>query len=196
MIIKRYGIVMETITDQTKDLLRKWRNAEHVRKTMIHQNIISEEEHEKWFNALNPDKNFYFIFSSSKNKIGVINLKDINDKEKTAEAGIFIGNAQFLNTPEPLYAVMAMMDFAFLYLNMNVLFASIKSNNINAIQFNKALGYTLISYDDMKEIEKYSVTKNNYFSIAKPLRTMAIRSFGDSTEIIYKGNYLEYFNWS
>lgn len=195
MIIKRYGIVMETITDQTKDLLRTWRNSEHVRNTMIYQKIISEEEHEKWFNSLNVDKNFYFVFSSGNNKIGVINLKDINHKEKTAEAGIFIGNTEFMNTPEPLYAVLALMDFAFLYLKMNVLFATVKSENENALRFNEALGYTLISKND-NGIKKFFVTKNRYFSVAHNLRKMAIRIFGESTEVVKNANLHEYFYWS
>lgn len=195
MIIHRYGITLTPVSEKNKELVRLWRNAEHVRTGMIHQEMISKKEHEQWFDRLNPEKDLYFIFSSGSEDMGVVNLKNIDVENKTAEAGIFTGNKEYLDTPQPVYTVLALMDLAFFYLGMETLFATILHSNENAVKFNHALGYMPLPQNGHTDYSRYAVSKNTYLAKAGKLRKTAIQLYGNRTEIDHITKKTEILKW-
>ena len=77
-------------------LLRYWRNLDHVRQRMVFQEIIGRDQQREWFNELNNGKVNYFIYSLDDKDIGSVHLTTLDSHEKTFEAGIFCGDQNFL----------------------------------------------------------------------------------------------------
>ncbi len=141
MQISRYGIVLQTMEQKDLEKVRIWRNSNHVRLNMKYQEIISVEMQEKWFADLDKKTNYYFIINKDEKQVGVVNLKNINYGLLQAEAGIFIGEEEHLNTLTPISATISMMEFAFDVLKLKILKAQIASSNVKAILFNESIGY-------------------------------------------------------
>ena len=141
MRITKYGISLESITENDLELMRNWRNSEHVRQNMKFKKIITSEMQANWFKQLEKANNIYFVITKDNNKIGVVNLKDINWEINTAEAGIFIGEIEHLNTLTPILATICIMEFAFEILSLKWLRAKISSSNVKTILFNESIGY-------------------------------------------------------
>ncbi len=71
MIIKKYGITLERLTEADIELVRQHRNSELIRRRMFYQNQITEEEQKKWFAKINNDLNYYFLILHKGKKIGL-----------------------------------------------------------------------------------------------------------------------------
>jgi len=142
MQFNKYGITLRSLSVSDIERVRLWRNQEFVRLNMEYQDIITAEEQKKWFSLLEKNVNHYFIFSYKNTDIGMVNLKNVNWNKLTAEAGIFIGTKEYINTYIPFVTTIILMEFAFEELKLNSLLAKIKILNKNAVLFNERLGYT------------------------------------------------------
>ncbi|MBI3519359.1 MAG: GNAT family N-acetyltransferase [Bacteroidetes bacterium] len=141
MLINRYGITLRLISEQDIEKIRQWRNQDHVRLNMQYQHPISKSEQIDWYRQLDKQYNFFFIIIYKEKEIGLIHLKDINKSDNSAEAGIFVGEKEYLNTYIPIGATVALMDFGFEDLKLTTLRAKISNQNEKAIKFNETLGY-------------------------------------------------------
>lgn len=159
MQIKKYGIELNRLTSADLETVRIWRNADHVRQAMEYRGHIDKSMQERWFIGLNAAQDFYFIIHHNNEKAGVVNLK--HSDGKCAEAGIFIGEKNFLNTLVPVAATLALMEFAFYDLELQCLKAKIATDNERAIRFNEALGYKRESGQNAQFVY-YSVNKQDF----------------------------------
>lgn len=141
MQIIDYDIELTTLKEDNLNLIREWRNMDHIRFYMEYDKEISMQEQVNWFNNLLVTNNLYFVINVKSKSIGLIHLKDINWNTKEAEAGIFIGDKEYLNTNTSILATITINDFAFNVLQLRKLKAKIKNDNQKAISFNLALGY-------------------------------------------------------
>jgi RimJ/RimL family protein N-acetyltransferase len=163
IIIECENLQLQLISKEDLEMVRGWRNEEHVLEFMEFKKIISEEDQQNWFNNLNIERNLYFKILVDKEPIGLINLKDINWEKGTAEAGIFVGNKNFMGGISPMFSVLILMKMAFKCFRMNELFAKISNKNSNAINFNRQLGYQYYSKVN-DEFDLYNCKKSNFFS--------------------------------
>ena len=167
MRIVKYGIELLSLFAKDIELVRKWRNSKHVRQNMQYTKSIKPAEQQNWFNALDKATNLYFIIVSEGKKIGLINLKEINCKLKTAEAGIFIGDTSYLNSTVPVVATLTIMDFSFYVLGLKTLRAKMNSKNEKIISFNKALGYQKEPKQRNENFHYYQTNKKSYRAATK-----------------------------
>jgi UDP-4-amino-4,6-dideoxy-N-acetyl-beta-L-altrosamine N-acetyltransferase len=155
----KYGIEFRLVlTQQDIEKLRIFRNLPHVRNQMFIKNEISIDSHFEWFDSLNVENNNYFIYGNNKEDIGVINLKDINFAAGTGEAGIFVGNQNYLNSHLNIGALLFLYDYAFFTVGLELLDAHILPTNSKAIRMNKSLGFTLTNANE----NLYSLVKSSY----------------------------------
>ena len=171
MVLSAYGIKLERLSSNDIELVRYWRNLDRVRFNMKFQDIITAEMQSNWFSNLDNVCNYYFIIKENDSKIGVVNLKDIDWNKKEAEAGIFIGDDQYLNTLTPILATISLMEFAFENLKLNSLRAKISSSNVKAILFNESIGYVKNHLQDDNDFHYYSTDENLFKSATKNIRT-------------------------
>ncbi len=171
MRLSKYGIVLESLTFEDIDLVRNWRNSDHVRLTMSYQQYIDAEAQKQWFQSLDKQSNIYLLIKEVDAKIGLINLKNINWELGSAEAGIFIGEKEYLNSLAPLLATISIMEYAFEELKLNKLRAKISRTNFKAIFFNEGIGYVKEDGQEEMDFQYYYVTPQQFINSTKSIRS-------------------------
>lgn len=161
MHINRYGITLRLINEHDIEKTRRWRNQDHVRLNMQYQKIISEDEQIDWYQKLEKHHNFFFIIIYQEKEIGLIHIKDINKEQECAEAGIFIGEKEYLGTYISIGATIILMDFGFEYLKLKTLKAKISKQNEKAIKFNESLGY-IYKTNINEDYDYYECSEENF----------------------------------
>lgn len=162
MEAERYGIRLASLKADQLEMVRQWRNADHVRPFMTYREVIHPEGQEEWFRSLQTNKDFYFIFYDGKTPVGLINLKAMHTEIKTAEAGIFTGDTRYLGSTVPLRAILVLMDLAFYFFGLEKLFARIEDHHCEAIAMNQALGYAPLPKVQETSYTHYEVTEPVY----------------------------------
>lgn len=170
MQLAAYGIVLKPLREADLELVRCWRNAEHVKLHMQYRDHITESMQQSWFRSLDKTCNYYFMIQKESEKIGVVNLKDIDWNRKTAEAGIFIGEENYLNTLVPILATVSVMEYAFESLQLKSLKAKIASANLKAILFNESIGYQKQENQPGEGFDYYSTNELLFREATKTIR--------------------------
>lgn len=170
MQVAAYGIILEPITEADLETVRRWRNAEHVKMHMQYRGHITEAMQQSWFRSLDKSCNFYFIIQKESEKVGVVNLKDIDWPHKTAEAGIFIGDENYLNTLVPVLATVSIMEYAFESLQLKSLKAKIASGNLKAVLFNESIGYQKCEEEAGEGFDYYTTNELLFREATKTIR--------------------------
>jgi UDP-4-amino-4,6-dideoxy-N-acetyl-beta-L-altrosamine N-acetyltransferase len=148
MIISEYGINLQKIDKSNLEMIRSWRNSEFVKKYMVFQDQITSEMQQKWFHNIDNVNNYYFLIIQDHEAIGLANIKDINYDLKTGESGIFMKSEDYTNSDSGVKATLALLDFAFIELNLARLYQTITKANKAAQNFNKHLGVTITKIQD------------------------------------------------
>lgn len=141
MIIRKYGIELHRIQHCDIELIRTTRNREDIRTRMFDQGIISAAQQEAWFHSIDNMYNYFFIIQHQGNRIGLIQGKDINLENRTAEGGIYIWEPTLLGSSIPAKASICFMEATFSLLLMDRVYARIRKDNPQAYRYNQALGY-------------------------------------------------------
>lgn len=136
-----YGITLKQLDFDTIQLVRNWRNQDQIRSQMEFQEVISETEQALWFQKLDKEVNQYFIIQIAGSPVGLIHLKNIDLKNRIAEAGLFIGENTYVGTGVSIGASILLLDFAFNQLSLQTIQAKVKNNNTIAKQYNQLLGF-------------------------------------------------------
>lgn len=180
MKVQRYGLVLETMSEQHLEMIRLWRNQDYIRFRMQFQKVLSSEDQLQWFHELNAQSNLYWVIRNADYPIGLVHIKNMDTE--SGEAGIFVGEPSFLDTAQPMLAILMMMEIAFYIVGLTRLRAKIHHENHKAIRFNKDLGYEL-EPNQPDGFQYYSVTFEKFEAATKGLRLNAARMFGNKTGI-------------
>ncbi len=175
MQIRRYGITLLRLTLQDIELVRNWRNHPEISRYMEYQAPISPEMQQAWFESINNHQNYFYLIIHQQKKLGLISTFNINWTNKTAHAGIFVWDENYLKTTIPVMAVLAMLDINFSVFGIQKMFIKVSKHNKQALVYNKALGYQLIVGEEEKEFQFYELSPSRYQQKTKKLRTTATK---------------------
>jgi len=150
-------------------LLRYWRNLDHVSQRMVCKNHIDRDGQRKWFAQLNKNTFKYFIFSIGMKDIGCVSLTKIDADGKLFEGGILCGDAHYLNHWINVWACIKIYDHAFFDLKLDTANATILTDNKAALSLNKSLGYKFIEeVDDCTA--RFSLKCSDYLISSEKIR--------------------------
>ena len=172
MIIKANDISLSSLRIEDIELVRSWRNHIDVRTKMIFQTEISRDMQADWYSNLS-ELDIYLLIESANNKIGLINVKNIDFKKRSGEAGIFIGSDEYRSTSLPVFATLLMMSTFFDDFGFNSLKAKVLKENQDAIDFNLMLGYEAIGSgrSGQNEYLELQVNKEDFANITTQLKS-------------------------
>lgn len=148
-------------------LVHEWRNSERVRRHMIHRDYISIQDHTNWFNNLNIDRNKYYIYSVDGVPVGMVNLKNIDDASKTAEAGMYCGNSSYVGHMINVLAPIRLYLYAFNTLLLETIHAQMLIGNEVARKLNRKIGFEECSVQG--GIVTIALNKERFFGIDRML---------------------------
>lgn len=164
--LKGNNLVLESLTPETAELVRVWRNSVPIRSQMEYQDVISEREQMKWLSSVTNDENRYFLIRYNEVPIGMIHLAHIDRVERMADTGLFIGEVSYSGTGIALEASLLLLHFAFEELGLKKVYAKIKKGNQQAENYNEFLGF-IREGEYSPGFGKWKLTEKN-FRIKEP----------------------------
>ena len=164
-VIRKYGLELTRLRHDKIELVRTWRNDRSISQYMEYREYISPEAQELWFSRIDNDENYYFIITLQNEDIGLINIKDVDHSSKCGESGIFIWDERYLNSDVSFRATFALFDFAFDDLKLNRIISHVLSDNKRAIQFNKLMGFKILSGQDNVYNQEYNLDISDYIKV-------------------------------
>jgi RimJ/RimL family protein N-acetyltransferase len=179
MRFTRFGISLERLRQEHLEFIRQWRNSDWVRPNMRYRKFIAPEDQVRWFKAMDQENNWYFVAYIGDLSFALFHIRDIDWKQERGEAGGFVGYPRFIGQPEPAETTLALMDFAFLVLQLKSLQAHYNAQQPRIAQFNQQLGY------ETEQVEadgflRASVTAERYLEHAGAFRKAALALHGPS----------------
>lgn len=128
--------------DQKKALL-EIRNSESIRKWMIDNSIISLDQHLSFIGNLEKSStNYYYAVLKSNEILGGISVTNWDSKQRTCEWGCFL-NPKFFGFGLKLGYLFIILIFH--YFSAIKIYSTVKNDNTEAMEFNKALGFRELS---------------------------------------------------
>lgn len=170
MTITNYNITLKRVDSKDLELLRTWRNSDYVKTTMLYSEYITEEMQKKWFESIDNNQNFYFIAEFQNKKVGVINVKNIQNN--SGEGGIYLASDEFENTDIVSRMVLCFNDFLFNELKLDYLYSHVKRDNKKASSSSKAQGCIENFKKSTEHVIQFKLLPENYNSKTKKIKTI------------------------
>ena len=183
MIIRKYGITLERLTEADIELVRHHRNSELIRKRMFYQKLITEEEQKRWFQSINNDFNYYFLILHKGKKIGLTHCTINSYEAGISHGGIFIWEPTAMQSHLPIIASVCATDLIFFLVKMKKSMAEVRADNKIALEYNQKFGYKIV--EALSDTDKYvlELTPENYLESAKTIREMVKKMSSDFSEL-------------
>lgn len=137
-----------------------------------------EKEREILEKLSNEGHHFSIVKLSNDELIGICGLLNVDQVNKTAEVGIFIGNKKYWNKGYGTEAINLLLDYSFNLLNLNSIFLCVHSFNKRAIACYQKCGFKEIGI----RREAYIVGGKKYDQIYMDI--LAIEFVGKIPKII------------
>lgn len=167
-VITNYGVTLRRLTQDKIELVRRWRNDPKISQYMEYREEITPDMQEKWFHKINNDKNLYYIIYYGGEDIGLINVKDIQDR--SGEGGIFIWNDRYLNSDISYRAHLALFDYLFINKIIDSITSHVLKDNPRAQRFTKYLGFRLSENQEVIYNQLYTLNRNDYLNNLNRIR--------------------------
>jgi RimJ/RimL family protein N-acetyltransferase len=182
----QFGITIERLKEIDIERLRQWRNAPHIVERHEYREFITPKMQKQWFASISNLNNLYFIIIWEGEKIGVINVKNINWETRHLESGIFIPDQRYWNTFVPSVVSVMMTDLFFRVFGWDFCYAHILKTNLQAISYNKSLGYELCDGQETVENQLYILRKENFRKKSEKLiKALAIIANEDTSAVLH-----------
>jgi hypothetical protein len=177
MRFTRFGVTLERLERGHVQTVRRWRNSSWVRPFMRHRAFIYPDEQVRWFERLDPLRDWYFFTHVGEAPFALFFVKAVDWTRKCGEAGGFVGSPKAIGGPEPAQAILALMDFAFLVLRLESLEAQYNAALPRVVRLNDQLGYRVFR-EEADGFLRARVTAPRYFACAEAFRRAAAALHG------------------
>lgn len=151
-----------------QEQVRNWRNKKAVRRFMLNQHFISKDEHFCWLKNLkkSKDKKFWVVYYQDIS-IGAVYLDQINQKKKSAQIGIYIGEDKYRGKEIGKIVLFNFLKLCFETTRVEILLAKVMKANIVAQKlyqnfFFKPVG--AIRMERNKKILLFKLTKKRWLN--------------------------------
>jgi UDP-4-amino-4,6-dideoxy-N-acetyl-beta-L-altrosamine N-acetyltransferase len=162
------NITLRKIQDKDLETIMYWRMAPDITRYMNTNPKLTMESQRKWLASINEnDAVMYWVIENNLKPIGLINLADIDWKNKTSLWGYYIGEKSERSFKLALSLEMSLYDYVFDVLDFNELHGEIFSLNEGVIKLHLLCGSHItkeVNGEVEKEGVKYDVT---HMSITK-----------------------------
>ena len=133
------------ITMADTELIVKWRNTPEVQQQFVFQKTFTNEIHQAWMQTkvFTGEVDQFIIETLPDNKpIGSVYLRDIDNRNMSAEFGIFIGETDCFGKGYGSEASQLILDYGFCVRSLHRIFLRVFSDNVRAIASYRKSGFT------------------------------------------------------
>lgn len=169
MKLEKYGIILETLSHDKIEVVRRWRNSDKIRQCMLYRDEITPEMQERWYQKIaTSQSDCFFLIVYHGRDVGLINVKDIDREARCGESGIFVWDDACLHTGVALRATLCLYDYAFETLQLDRLVGHILSDNEASRRFHLKVGFRRCAELDICEADLqnqgYVLTREDYMA--------------------------------
>jgi UDP-4-amino-4,6-dideoxy-N-acetyl-beta-L-altrosamine N-acetyltransferase len=158
--------------------LRRWRNHPDIQRHMVFRDQITWEMQERWFYGFDRAREQYSMIVHRGQRIGLTQLRHIDQAARTAEGGIIIFRPEHQNGLIPYRAAIAGLDWDFLSRGLVAVHSTVLKSNERARRFVRSLGFELVDPDPRGEILRGTLTPERYFPSARKWRAVLLADGG------------------
>ncbi|MCB9418927.1 MAG: GNAT family N-acetyltransferase [Ardenticatenaceae bacterium] len=146
-------ITLKLLTLEDLPLTREWRNHNDIRRWFFHSDIISEAQHNRWFqNYLERDDDYVFVIYEIERlcrPVGQIALYNIDWLERRAEYGrLMIGDMKARGQGLARIATDLLLEFSFSTWELSEVYLEVFADNLAAIRLYEACGFVVSKETD------------------------------------------------
>jgi RimJ/RimL family protein N-acetyltransferase len=162
MKLSRYGLSFHVLKESDIELVRQWRNDPVVANNYEYREHITPEMQQEWFKSVNNINNLYTVIEYQGEKIGVINIKNIDWETRVAEGGIFLPDPKYHQTFVPAVISYVTTEIIFVMFEWTIGYAHVMKENKSVQAFVKMLGYELLSGQEDVDNQLYQITLESF----------------------------------
>lgn len=154
-------IYLRTMEIEDTPMVVAWRNKDHVRNNFLYQRLLTEADHLNWIKTkvlTGEVVQFIIIDKENDTPVGSVYLRDIDNKQLTAEYGIFIGEESALGKGYGSECARLMTLYAKNELKLKKLFLRFVEGNVAAQKSYESAGFVL---EDRTENNVSELTKES-----------------------------------
>lgn len=137
---------LREVTEDNLAMILNWRNQDFVRNMMFSSELISMEQHVKWFNKIKlSETSLSRIFYYDKKPYGVVNFHNIDKLNNTCEWSFYIGEP---SAPKGMGTKLGVKALNYIFLEMKIrkLSAKVISYNEKSYFYHQKLGFVQEGY--------------------------------------------------
>ena len=136
------SISFKPLQPSDSDDLYSWRNSPDVARYMYNNGAIDRSSHDAWFAAALADqRRKYWIIELDGKGIGLINLNDIDLKNRKAEWAFYVGDAGHRGKGVGSECESFILDYAFNVLGLNKLTCAVLEFNEGVCRLHERHGF-------------------------------------------------------
>ncbi|MDO9257801.1 MAG: hypothetical protein Q7U54_19950 [Bacteroidales bacterium] len=193
MKICKYGITLNRLRKEDLEFVREKRNEKQRLSSEENYIDITPEMQLEWFESVDNFENFYYIIEYKGVKIGMLNNKKVDWTARTSESSLFLWDESFTDTIVPSLAALCLIEIGFYYLNWNVCYIRVHSDNAKAIENALSLGYELTEGKETVENHLYYLTRElfetNAQTILMEAKAFIETEYGDGFLLLEPSDY-------
>ena len=141
-IIGKGVFYLREVRPDDREKIYRWRNSPDVAKYMYTDHHISEEEHNRWFDAILNDRNRkYWVIVHDKKDIGLVNLYDIDQNNKRCFWAFYITSQNVRGKGVGSFVEYHILKYVFEDLEYNKLCCEVLSSNQAVVDMHKSFGF-------------------------------------------------------
>jgi UDP-4-amino-4,6-dideoxy-N-acetyl-beta-L-altrosamine N-acetyltransferase len=135
-------ITLRDVAPDDKDMLRGWRNKPEVSKYLYNDHLISQEEHNRWFQgiAVDPTRRYWIINCDDKD-VGVVYLYDLDYKNKRCYWAFYVADPDTRGKGIGSFVEYSVLKHVFDNLEMEKLCAEVLAFNEPVTNMHKSFGF-------------------------------------------------------
>lgn len=131
------------IEEKHLETIRKWRNADEVRRYMYTDQEIGIEQQKKWFaKILERNEEKHWIVECNDKLVGMVNLKRIDNLNHTAEWAFYLGELESRGTGIGILIEFKLLELVFEKMGLHKLNCSVLDFNAVVVDLHKKFGFT------------------------------------------------------
>ena len=133
-------VYLREMSEEDAPYIVSWRNDPEIKKWMFNQEILTLENHYKWFIKFKPNRiDFIICDKKTDQPIGTVNF--VNIRKDEAEAGKMLGDKKYWGGGYAKEAFIIWLNIGFNAWGFKRITVKTKKNNIVNIGLNKKLGF-------------------------------------------------------
>lgn len=143
MTIRFEDCMLRLMSQEDQATVFYWRNADHVRKNMYTDHLISPDEHAQWFaRAINDPGACHLIFELQKRPVGVVSFTAINPAHERCTWAFYLGETDVPRGTGSAMEFLA-LTHAFETMHIRKLCCEVFAFNSSVIRLHEKFGFQI-----------------------------------------------------